>query len=216
MEKIIVIGAGGHAAEVDDYIQAINAAKQTFDIVGFLDDNPNSYQRYKFSAPYLGKITEHQVEQSCFYVMAIAALVYRKPIVERFLERDAQFATIIHPTAYVSKTAQIGTGVVIAPYVNLGPNTKVGDFTLLNARVSVGHDSVVGQHNFISPNVSFSGFTVVGDQNLFGINSATIPGISVGNKNKIAAGMVLDKPVDNEQVVFYRFKEKVVVTNNAI
>ena len=52
--------------------------------------------------------------------------------------------------------------------------------------------------------------TVVGDDNLFGINSATIPGIKIGNRNKIAAGMVLDKNVEDDTVVFHRFKEKVM------
>lgn len=216
MNKIIVIGAGGHAAELDEYIQFINSTGKQFEIVGFLDDNPDSYTRYQFSAKYLGTIGGHRVDPACRYVMGIANMNYRKRIVDRFLNEKAGFATIIHPTAYVSPTAKIGSGVVIAPYVNLGPNAEVGNFTLLNARVSVGHDTKLGEHNFISPNVSFSGFSVVGNENLFGINSATIPGIKVGDKNKIAAGMVLDKPVESDQVVFYRFKEKIVVTNNAL
>ena len=68
----------------------------------------------------------------------------------------------------------------------------------------------MGKFNFISPNVCFSGFTKVGDENLFGINSATIPGIKVGNRNKIAAGMVLDKNVGDNSVVFYRYKERII------
>jgi bifunctional N-acetylglucosamine-1-phosphate-uridyltransferase/glucosamine-1-phosphate-acetyltransferase GlmU-like protein len=74
----------------------------------------------------------------------------------------------------------------------------------------MGHDTQVGDYNFICPNVCFSGFTVVGDNNLFGINSATIPGITVGSNNKIAAGMVLNKDVGDNEVVFYRYKEKVI------
>jgi len=93
---------------------------------------------------------------------------------------------------------------------NIGPNVKIGDFTLVNSRCSLGHDTHLGKYNFICPNVCFSGFTTIGDENLFGINSATIPGIKVGNNNKIAAGMVLDKNVGNDEVVFYRFKEKVI------
>ena len=50
----------------------------------------------------------------------------------------------------------------------------------------------------------------VGDGNLFCINSATIPGITVGNGNKIGAGMVLDKDIANDSVAFYRYKERVV------
>ena len=55
----------------------------------------------------------------------------------------------------------------------------------------------------------FSGFTKIGNENLFGINSASIPGIVVGNRNKIAAGMILDKNIEDDTVVFHRFKEKI-------
>jgi sugar O-acyltransferase (sialic acid O-acetyltransferase NeuD family) len=212
MKEVIIIGAGGHAAEIDEYINfsQSNNSSQSIRVVGFIDDNPISYEQYRFSAPFLGTVQNHSVMLDKYYIMGIANLMYRKPIVDRFLSKGARFITFIHPSAYVSPSAKIGIGVVIAPNVNIGPNVVIGDFTLLNARASMGHDSVIGQHNFISPNVCFSGFTKVGDENLFGINSASIPGIIVGNRNKIAAGMVLDKPVENDTVVFHRFKEKVL------
>lgn len=209
MKEVIIIGAGGHAAEIDEYIR-FGSEIPEMKVIGFIDDNENSYKQYQFSAGYLGTIRDHIVLGDKYYIMGIANLVYRKPIVNRFLESGARFLTFIHAVAYVSPSAKIGEGVVIAPYVNIGPNVVIGDFTLLNARASIGHDTVLGTHNFISPNVSFSGNTRVGDENLFGVNSATIPGITIGSRNKIAAGMVVDKPVDDDSVVFHRFKEKVI------
>jgi UDP-3-O-[3-hydroxymyristoyl] glucosamine N-acyltransferase len=142
--------------------------------------------------------------------MGIANLKYRKSFVEQYIEQGARFITLIHPTAYVSPSALIGSGVIIGPMANIGPNVTLGDFTLINSRSSMGHDTHLGKFNFMCPNVCCSGFTTIGDENLFGINSATIPGIKVGDRNKIAAGMVLDKNVGNNEVVFYRFKEKVI------
>ena len=58
MNKIIIIGAGGHAAEIDEYIRFTkNKNKLDIMIAGFLDDNPENYKRYRFSAPYFGTIT---------------------------------------------------------------------------------------------------------------------------------------------------------------
>jgi len=212
MQKIIIIGSGGHSAEIDDYIFLGKQQQPDYpwQIEGYLDDNPLSYDQYRFTAPFLGKIKDHEIRKDVQYLMGIANLKYRRPIIERFLEEGASFATFIHPSATLSPSCKIGMGVVIAPYVNLGPNVEVGDFTLINSRCSLGHDTRLGRFNFISPNVCFSGFTEVGDENLFGINSATIPGIKVGDGNKIMAGMVLDKPVGNNEVVFFRFKEKVM------
>jgi sugar O-acyltransferase (sialic acid O-acetyltransferase NeuD family) len=212
MKEIIVIGAGGHAAEIDEYLlyKQFGTESNQLKIVGFIDDNPLNHQNYQFSAPFLGTIKEHEIDKEKYYIIGIANLDYRKPIVIQFLNEGAQFLTFIHSTACVSPSAKIGIGVVIAPFVNIGPNVQIGDFTLINARASMGHDTIVGEHNFITPNVCFSGFTNIGDENLFGINSATIPGIVVGNRNKIAAGMVLDKNIENDSVVFHRFKEKVI------
>jgi sugar O-acyltransferase (sialic acid O-acetyltransferase NeuD family) len=211
MKEIIVIGAGGHAAEIDEYIlYNQNSGISDYTVIGFLDDNPLSYKKYRFSAPFLGNIKTHCVRKDVFYVIAIANIEFRKPIVNLFLKEQASFCTIVHYTSYVSPSAKIGIGVVLAPYANVGPNAVIGDFTLVNARASIGHDSIIGLNNFVSPNVSFSGNTVVGDDNLFGINSATIPGIQIGSRNKVAAGMIVDKNIEDDCVVFHRFKEKVI------
>jgi sugar O-acyltransferase (sialic acid O-acetyltransferase NeuD family) len=214
--QIIIIGAGGHAAELDEYIgYAREKAGATEEVIGFIDDNPANYARYQHSAPLLGDIRGHAIRTDCQYLMGIANLAYRRPIIDRFVAEGATFATFVHPSAYVSRSAKLGQGVVIAPSVNIGPNVQIGDFTLLNARCSMGHDTVVGRYNFITPNVCFSGGTLIGDENLFGINSATIPGIQVGHRNKIAAGMVLDKDIGDDTTVFHRFKEKVMAIPKA-
>ena len=212
MKKIIIVGSGGHGAELNDYIQyneRITGNKE-FEIIGYLDDNPDNYANYKFGAPLIGGVRDHQVRTDVEYLMGIANLTYRKLFVDQYSSAGARFITLIHHTAYISDSASLGKGVVIGPMVNLGPNSVIGDYTMLNSRCSMGHDTKVGEFNFISPNVCFSGFTEIGNGNLFGINSATIPGIKVGNNNKIMAGMVLDKNVGNDEVVFYRFKEKVI------
>ena len=212
MKHIIIVGSGGHGAELDDYIKYRNNINPVNElkVIGFLDDNPANYANYKLSAPLIGGVRDHIVRKDVEYLMGIANLTYRKLFVDRYTRDGARFISLIHPTAYISESATIGEGVVIGPMVNLGPNVKIGVHTLINSRASMGHDTQLGQFNFISPNVCFSGFTSVGDENLFGINSATIPGITVGNRNKITAGMVLDKNVADDEVVFFRFKEKVI------
>lgn len=211
MQQVIIVGAGGHAAEIDEYIKYSRAGKGPFlSVAGFIDDNPDSYKKYRFSAPFQGSIKDHEVQQDVEYLLGIANLEHRRRITELLLAKGARFTGFVHPDIYLSASATLGQGVIIAPNVNVGPNVVIGDFTLINSRCSLGHDTRIGRYNFISPNVCFSGFTTLGDENLFGINSATIPGITVGSRNKIAAGMVLDKPVGDNTTVFHRFKEKVL------
>jgi sugar O-acyltransferase (sialic acid O-acetyltransferase NeuD family) len=212
MKNVIIIGAGGHAAEVDEYI--IHSAKMTGEnnlkVIGFLDDNPDNYARYRLSAPLLGDIQNHKISKEYAYIIGIANMKFRKLLVDRFKTERAEFVSFIHCTAYVSESATLGEGTIIGPNASIGPNVKIGNFTLINSRCSLGHDTIIGNFNFISPNVCFSGFTTIGDENMFGINSATIPGIKVDNRNKIAAGMIVDQNIGDDSVFFHRFKEKVI------
>jgi sugar O-acyltransferase (sialic acid O-acetyltransferase NeuD family) len=212
MKNVLIIGAGGHGAEIDEYIKYSQRTRnrKEFNIVGFLDDDPAQYTNYKLSAPLIGGLRDHKVIKGQYYIMGIASLKYRRFFIDRFKAEGAEFVSFIHCSAYVSESAKIGEGTIIGPNANIGPNVIIGNYTLINSRCSLGHDTVIGDYNFISPNVCFSGFSKIGDENLFGINCATIPNISVGNRNKIAAGMVLDQNVGNDSVVFYRFKEKVI------
>lgn len=212
MKNIIIVGSGGHGAELDEYIRYGNKSGKgkSYNIHGYLDDNPDNYHRYKFSAPLLGTIQDHEVREDYQYLIGIANLKYRRIIVEEFLEKGASFISYIHPESFISESAEIGIGTVISYHCNIGPNAKVGGFSLVNARASISHDSKIGRYNFIGPNVCLSGFTIVGDENLFGINSATIPNIEIGSRNKIAAGMTLDKDVGDDSTVFYKMKERVI------
>lgn len=212
MKNIIIVGAGGHGAELDEYIRYGNSLEgnEKVHLVGFLDDDQGNYNRYQLSAPFLGSIADHEIRQDCKYLIGIANLKYRRQIVETYLDKGAEFATYIHPETFVSSSAEIGRGVVISYHCNIGPNAVIGNFTVVNARASVSHDSKVGAFNFVGPNVCLSGFTTVGDDNLFGINSATIPNIEIGSRNKIAAGMTLDKNVADDSTVFYRMKERIM------
>lgn len=212
MKDIIIVGSGGHGAELDDYIQFGNKSGkgESYNIIGYLDDNPDNYHRYTFSGPLLGSIKDHEIRTDCKYLIGIANLKYRRKIVEDYLNKGAMFVTYIHPESFTSESAEIGDGVVISYHCNIGPNAKIGKFSLVNARASISHDCKIGDFNFVGPNVCFSGFTSVGDENLFGINSATIPGIEIGSRNKIAAGMTLDKNVEDDSTVFYKMKERVI------
>jgi len=212
MIDVIIIGAGGHSAEIDEYIIHSQKTKgiEEIRISGFLDDNPASYAAYEFSAPFIGSLKEHKILKDHFYIIGIANLNYRRIFIDKFTAEGAKFISFFHVNAYISPSAIIGEGTIIGPHVNVGPNAILGSYNLINSRCSLGHDTQIGSYNFISPNVCFSGFTKIGDENLFGINAATIPGISVGNKNKIAAGMVLDQNVGDDSIVFYRFKERII------
>lgn len=213
MKQLIIIGSGGHAAELRDYINHHNAARPTdrIEVKGFLDDDATSYDHYGFSEPYLGKIEDHTIDTGVFYLMGIANLDYRASIIEDFIHKGAKFTGLIHPTAIISPSCEIGEGTVVSHNASVGAKVRIGKFNMLNSRCTIGHDTQMGNYNFISPQVAVSGNTKIGNGNLIGTNACTIPGISIGNNNKIAAGMVVYKPVGENETVMFRHKERLVI-----
>ena len=213
MKSVIIIGAGGHAAEIRDYISHYNQKhpNEAINVLGFLDDNESAHSQYNYAEPFLGGIKNHKVSNDRLYIMGIANLKYRRGIIEQFKTQGAQFTSLIHPTAIVSPSAVIGEGVVISHHASVGPKAQIGDFNMLNSRCTIGHDSKLGDYNFISPQVAIAGNTVIGHENMFGTNSCTIPGIQVGNNNTIGAGMIVYKNIKDQETVFFRFKEKIVI-----
>ena len=211
MKKIIIIGAGGHAAELRDYITHINRLEPGSIVVeGFLDDDPRAYQAYDYTEPFLGGIQNHVIHRDAEYLMGIANIRYRRLIIERFESEGAVFAGLIHPTVLLSPSAILGRGVIISHNASLGPKVELGDHNIINSRCTIGHDTRIGSYNFISPQVALSGHTRVGNENMIGVNSCTIPGIVIGNNNVIAAGTVIYKNVGDGQTLINRFNERII------
>lgn len=213
MKRIIIIGAGGHAAEIRDYINHHNSARPAdrLEVLGFIDDNEDNYTHYGFAEPFLGNIQDHEINREAHYIMGIANLAYRQPIIEKFQNQGARFTGLIHPTAIISPSCEIGEGTVISHNASVGAKAKLGRFNMLNSRCTIGHDTQMGDYNFVSPQAAISGNTQIGNGNLLGTNCCTIPGMTIGNDNKVAAGMVIYKPVGDQETVMFRHKERLVI-----
>ena len=140
MKKVIIIGASGHSAEITDYITHYNnsvAPELCFDVVGYIDDNKESYNNYSFLAPYIGTIKDHEVSQDAEYIMGIANIQFRRTIIQNFLEKGARFATLIHPTAIISPSATVGEGCVVAHNASIGPKAIIGNFNMLKGDIEL-------------------------------------------------------------------------------
>lgn len=213
MKDLIIIGCGSHASELIDYIEYINQFTSTvkYNIKGVIDNTKKYYEHYNYQYKFLGSIDNHIIDPNAYYVLGIGNISIRTKVLNQFKLKNAKFTGIIHPTALISKTANIGEGTVISHNVSIGPKATIGSFNVINSRCTIGHDACVGTNNFLSPQVVLGGFAKIGNQNLLGTNSCLIPEVEIGNQNKIMAGMTITQKVYDDETVFYRFKEKLVV-----
>lgn len=211
MKKIIIIGAGAHAAELEEYILENNKITNSYEIVGYLDDSVQNYEKSKLSFPLLGGIYSENISEDIELILSINTVKLRSSIINFYKQRNLVFSSFIHNTARVFRTAEIGEGNVICPYSQIGPNVKIGSFNTFNNKSSIGHDTLIGDNNIFCPNIGLSGNTKIGNNNFFSLNVATIPNVSIGDNNVIAPNMVIEKNIKSDSTFFQRFKETVLV-----
>jgi len=211
MKKVIIIGAGAHAAEIEEYILENNQIKPEIEIIGYLDDNEKKYQKSQLLFPLLGGVFSFKVDSDIELILSLGNLTVRSKIIAHFTEKNIKFTNFIHHSSRVFRTVKLGIGNVICPYTQIGPNVVIGNYNTFNNKASIGHDSIIGNNNMFCPNIGLSGNTVIGSNNFFSLNTATIPNITIGDNNVIAPNMVIVKNIKSDSTFFHRFKEVVLV-----
>ena len=216
MTKIVIIGSGGLASDITCSFEGTSSGHyRELEIKGYIDYEYNVdkyWKRYHFDKPVLNDIDNYSIHEDEYFVIGVADIKFRKKIINKIKEKGGKFINIIHPTAIVDRNAVIGTGNIISPFCYVGANVNIGDFNVVTSQSIIGHDCRVGSNNIIANSV-ISGHVKVGDDNFFCLRSTVIPRITVGSRNIIQAGMVVDKDVANGSVIFHRFKEKVTVVS---
>lgn len=134
--KLLIVGAGGYGRLVKEIAELTG-----YSLVDFIDDN---------SPLAVGKITElERIEEE--YDGSIVA-IGNTEIKEKIFGRLKKSVSVIHPTAVVSKSAQIGTGCVIEANTVINSEAIVKDGAFICAGAVVNHNSVVGEFSQIDCN----------------------------------------------------------------
>ena len=213
MINLVVVGTGAVAAEVTFFMrEAVYTYNgELVQIKGYLEFEEYRFlhSEYDYKAPILGDIYSYPIKDDDYFIVANANVELRKKFVKILSDKGANFINLVHPTAIIAKSAQIGVGNILSPGCQIGPNAFVGDFNILTSYSCISHDCNVGNFNSFSTCI-VCGHAVIGNNNSFYIRSSVIPNVSVGNDCIIQAGMIVDKNVPDNTTVFYRFKEKVM------
>ena len=130
-KSLLIIGAGGHGKVVAEV-----AAACGYDNISFLDDN---------SEEAIGKINEMKAfcNQFANAFVGIGNNQFRNKMIKELLEIGYEVPVLIHPTAYVSKTAKISAGTVVEPLAIANTNSVIGKGCIVSVGAIVDHDTVL-------------------------------------------------------------------------
>jgi len=212
MNNVYIIGTGGFAAELTEYIIDNNRLDdEQIKIQGYFDINDKNYKHYGFVAPFLGDERTYNFPENSNIYIAIGDNLLRNKIIDFFTDKHVNFENFIHHSCLIASSAKLGIGNIICPEVIIGPKTVLNNHNLINYRAAIPHDCEIGSKNVFSPNINITGYTTIGDNNFFGISCSAIPNIKIGSSNKIQAGITVDKNIQDNNIVFSMNKIKTMV-----
>ena len=190
-QPCIVLGAGGHGRVVLDIL--VNTGK--FEVVGFVDSNPDLTGRRVDGVPVLGQPAdlprlrgEYDVNH---VVVAVGDNGVRRALADRLDEMGFELFNAIHPSANRARNVTLGRNVVIAAGALVCAHCQIGDSVILNTGCIVDHESLIGTATHICPGARLGGRVTIESGAFVGIGATIIQSVRVGYEAIVGAGAVL-------------------------
>ena len=192
-KNLILIGGGGHCKSV------IEVAESTgYTIIGILD-RPEEVGKKVLAYEVIGVDDDIPlyVDKAEFVITVgfIKNSALRIKLFNKVLEAGGKLATLIASTAYVSKYAKIGQGIVVMHQAFVNAGAVIGDNAIINTFANIEHDAHIGNQCHISTGAMVNGDCVVSDNCFIGSQSVLANAISICPDVVVGAGSLVRKNI---------------------
>lgn len=203
MQKIILLGGGGHCKVV---IDTILLGKQ-YAIAGIADVKANVGKKVS-GVTVIG--TDAELEdyyrkgiKNCFIAAgSVGDPSLRIKLFKRAKQAGFKLPNIIHPRSTISKTAYLGEGNFIAAGAIINPGAEIGDNCIINTSAVIEHDCIIGDFTHIASGVILSGAVEIGEYSHLGTGACVIQSIKIGKRSVIGAGSVVVNNIGDNAIAF--------------
>lgn len=193
LRNLILIGGGGHCKSVIEV-----AESAAYQIMGILDIEENvgkSVLNYEIIGT--DALIPEWVDKAEFVVTVghIKDASVRIRLHDKVITAGGCLATLIAPTAHVSKYADIGEGTVVMHHAMINADAKIGKGCIINTFSNIEHDAVIGNYCHISTGAMVNGNCCIGEGTFLGSQSVMVNGVTVVDGCVIAAGSMVRKNI---------------------
>ncbi|WP_218814801.1 acetyltransferase [Rickettsiella endosymbiont of Dermanyssus gallinae] len=204
-KKVIIWGASGHAQILFSILQENN-----FDLLALIDKNKEinpaikNYPIFHDEIFLLKSRLLATIIEPIYFCIAIGGDKGkdRVSIHAKLINRGFVPITIIHASAWVSKTAFLEAGVQVLGMAAVSERVKIGEGTIVNTNATVDHESNIGKGCHIMPGATITGCVEIGSFSTIGANATILPRIKIGSGVIVGAGAVVTKDIPNNTIVF--------------
>lgn len=204
MTSVIILGIGGNCIDIAEAIEARAARGEAIQVAGWLDDREDVQDCEVAGYRVLGRIADASRFSFARFVNGIGSpQSYRQKaaIVKKTGISPAQWMTVVHPSAVVSRHATLGSGTVILANSVIGAGAKLGAHVMVLQNSVISHDATVGDFTTVATGVCISGRVTIGDSCYLGSNCCIREGLTIGAGSLIGLGAVVTQSVPSGMVV---------------
>ena len=188
MKKLVIVGNGGFAREVEWLVERINTVSPTWDLLGFIDDNqdnPKTIGNDDYVVAF---------QEELYVAIAIGTSGIREKIYKNYKQNpNIKFANLIDPSVMCSRRVIFGEGNIICAGTIITVDIRIGNCNIINLDCTIGHDAVIEDFVTVNPSVNISGNVHLGAGTNIGTGTQIIQGISVGANSIVGAGAVVNR-----------------------
>jgi sugar O-acyltransferase (sialic acid O-acetyltransferase NeuD family) len=199
--RILIVGAGGFGREVLQWTRDAWPDHAEL-LAGFLSDDATRLAGHDCGLAIVASVDAYVPRDGDRLLFAIGLPECRRRVAESLLARGAEFLTLVHPTAVVCPSAQIGCGSIVCPHAIVSDAARLGRFVILNWHASAAHDADVGDFAVLSPFAAVAGGARVGAGCFLGTHASLAPGRSLGAGSRVSANSAVGVDVAADSIAF--------------
>jgi sugar O-acyltransferase (sialic acid O-acetyltransferase NeuD family) len=195
MDKIVVIGGGGHAKVLISILK-----KCSYEVVGYTD-------HYDLGSilgiSYLGKDSvlkdirkESGVSHAVVGIGKVDCSDTRLRIQEDVKRWGLRFPIITSPRASVNEDVVLGEGTVVFDGAVINSGARIGRNCIINSNSTVEHDCRLGDNVHLAPGATVSGGVAIGDNCMIGVGACILHSVSISSGALIGAGATVVKNIE--------------------
>ena len=200
---LVIVGAGGFARETVEAIRAVNAVAPRWELLGFVDDDPDLEGVEIQGIPVLGPVAMVQELDGSSVVVCTGRpdnYFSRSQIVERLDLPLSRYATVVHPTASLAPSTSVGRGTVILAGVVTTASVHIGRHVMVMPGAVFTHDDHLANFVTVASRVCLGGGVRVCEGAYLGAGALVRESRTIGSWALVGMGAVVTKNIPRSEV----------------
>ena len=205
MKQLYALGVGHNTPVFIDLAEACG-----YDIAGLYHYNNERTGEVDHGFTIIGSFDElFQCDDLCGmkFLLTMGDNQIRADLTAQILDKGGEIPTLIHPTAIVSRFANISPiGVYISAFAFVQADTTIDEGTVLLSGVNISHTNTIGRYCFFAGGSTIGAYTVVEDFVFVGQGALSISAKvnRIAHHAYIGAGSLLTHEVHAGEILMGR------------